>query len=181
MKKFHPYVMATALLLVLLPSCVSEDETSEAIHQKDLTEIQAFIDNTSLVTSRQAQVGNTGITLLFTEENPSGKAVELGDTLMVNYTGYFLDGKVFDTSVEQVAKDNDLHSRPSENYKPLPVRLGYGGVIEGWHYALAQMKEGEKATVLLPSEFAYGPYGQGPIKPNTVLAFDLELVEVVKP
>lgn len=99
---------------------------------------------------------------------------------MVDYTGYLLDGTVFDTSVEQVARDNDMHN-PSRDYAPFPIILGYSDVIGGWHIALSQMKEGEKATVLIPSIYGYGPGGSRSIRPNTVLAFDLELVEVIKP
>lgn len=165
----------------LLFSCVSDDETAEVIHQEDLKKIQAFIDDTDIESSRQVEVGNTGIALLFTQENEGGSVPEVGDTLLVNYTGYFLDGKVFDTSIEQVAKDNNLYTS-SRNYVPFAVLFGYTGyVIDGWQYALAQMKEGEKATALLPSVFAYGSRGNGAIRPNTVLAFDLELVEVIKP
>src|SRR5690606_11017001 len=97
----------------------------------------------------------------------------------VNYTGYFLDGTVFDTSIEQVARDNNLFDS-NRDYAPFPIKLAYSQVITGWHYALIQMKEGEKATALFPSRYGYGTSGRGSIGPNTVLAFDLELVEVRK-
>lgn len=172
--------MAAALSMGLLPSCISSDESTEVIFQEDLKKIDEFVQHTDLVPVRELTVGNTGIVLLFTEENAVGGIPEVGDTLKVNYTGYFLDGTVFDTSIEQVAKDHELYTS-TRNYEPLVLRFGYGGVIEGWSFALAQMKEGEKATALIPSAFAYGPYGKGPIGPNTPLAFDLELVEIIKP
>jgi len=178
--KNNPLFLLTAVLFLgLLSSCVSEDESVEAIHQEDLKKIQSFIDNTDIVSSKQTEVGNSGIVLLFTQENPTGAVPAVGDTLKVNYTGYFLDGRVFDTSVEQVARDNGLFNQ-ARPYVPFPVLFGYRGVIDGWQYALAQMKEGEKATALIPSAFAYGARGQGSIGPNTVLAFDLEVVEVIK-
>ena len=180
MKNNPLFLMTAVLFLGLLSSCISEDESVEAIHQEDLKKIQAYIDNANIQASKQTEVGNTGIVLLFTKENPTGAVPEVGDTLRVNYTGYFLNEQVFDTSVEQIARDNNLYS-PSRDYVPFPVLFGYTGiVIDGWQYALAQMKEGEKTTVLIPSTFAYGRYGQGNIGPNTVLAFDLELVEVIK-
>ena len=172
--------LLTALLVGLFSSCISEDESSDAILDKDLKEIESFIQNTDIVPVKKVPVGETGIVLLFTEENPGGEPSVSGDSLLVNYTGYFLDGTVFDTSIEQVATDNDMFNSNRE-YAPYPVILGYTSVISGWHYALSQMKEGEKATALIPSIYAYGPYGQGSIGPNTVLAFDLELVEVIKP
>lgn len=180
MKNISWLTYTAALLIGLLSSCSSDEDPTEGVHQKDLSKIQSFIDNTDIMASRQMEVGNSGITLLFTKENQDGKIAEAGDSLKVNYTGYLLDGKVFDTSIEQVARDNNLYAA-SRPYEPYPVRLGYRGVIEGWHHALANMKEGEEATVLIPSTFAYGSYGQGAIGPNAVLAFDLELVEVIKP
>lgn len=169
-----------ALSTGLFFSCVSDEETSEAIFEEDLRKIDNFVESTDLTVTRKQEVGDTGIVLLFTEENPEGEDAVEGDSLMVNYTGYFLDGGVFDTSIEQTARDNNLYNA-SRDYAPYPVKLAYTGVIPGWHYALAQMREGEKATALIPSSYAYGSYGQGSIGPNTVLAFDLELVEVNKP
>lgn len=171
----------TALATGLFFSCISDEETSEAIFEEDLRKIDDFVQSTEIPTVREQAVGNTGIVLLFTEENPEGTPATEGDSLWVNYTGYLLDGRVFDTSVEQVARDNNLYNA-SRTYEPFPIRLAYTDVIVGWHYALLQMKEGEKATALIPSGYAYGQSGRPPaIGPNTVLAFDLELVEVIKP
>lgn len=180
MNSISKYLLTAALFTGLLSSCVSEDESAEVIHQEDLTKIQAFVEATDIPYSRKVEVGNSGITLLFTEEKASGVAPEEGDSLMVNYTGRFLDGRVFDTSVEQIARDNDMYNQ-TRDYEPFAIILGYSQVIPGWHHALYQMKEGEKATALIPSAWAYGPRGRAPIiGPNTVLAFDLELVEVKK-
>lgn|SRR5690606_6027671 len=179
MNRVSTYLLAVALLVVLLPSCVSEDESTEVIHQRDVKTIQDFVEATDIPYTRKVEVGSSGITLLFTEENASGVAPAEGDSLLVNYTGRFLDGRVFDTSVEQIARENNMYNQ-SRDYQPFAVVLGYSQVIVGWHHALYQMKEGEKAVALIPSGFAYGRRGQGPIGPNTVLAFDLELVEVRK-
>src|SRR5690554_4118380 len=180
MKNNPLFLMTAVLFLGLLSSCISEDESVEAIHQEDLKKIQAYIDNADIQASKQTEVGNTGIVLLFTKENLTGAVPQVGDTLRVNYTGYFLNEQVFDTSVEQIARHNNLYSS-SRDYIPFRVLFGYPDiVIDGWQYALAQMKEGESATALIPSRFAYGRYGRGNIQPNTVLAFDLELVEVIK-
>lgn len=179
MKKYPGYILTAALFAGLLSSCISEDESAEAIHQEDLRKIQAFVEGTDIQYSRKAEVGN-GIVLLFTEQNEDGAATEVGDSLMVHYSGYFLNGQVFDTSIEQVARENDLYT-PTRPYDPFAIVLGYSQVIPGWHFALDQMKQGEKATALIPSALAYGRQGSRSIGPNTVLAFDLELVEVKKP
>src|SRR5690606_8030484 len=148
MKKRNWFVI-TALLLGLFSSCISDDETEDAVFEEELRKINSFVQSTDIVSVREVTVGNTGIVLLFTEENASGEMTEEGDSLFVNYTGYLLDGNVFDTSIEQVARENNLFNA-NRTYEPYPIRLAYSQVILGWHYALAQMKEGEKATALIP-------------------------------
>src|SRR5690554_4286082 len=135
------FVLTTALSVGLFVSCVSDDETAEVVFEEDLRKIADFVESSTIVPVKEETVGESGVTLLFTEVNDTGLVPEVGDSLMVAYTGYLLDGTVFDTSVEQVARDNNMHN-PSRDYAPYPVILGYSIVIQGWHIALSQMKEG---------------------------------------
>lgn len=80
----------------------------------------------------------------------------------VHYTGTLIDGKVFDSSVQ----------------RGQPVTFPVTGVIPGWVEALKMMKEGAKWRLVIPPQLAYGPQGQGPIPPNSVLIFDVELIKV---
>jgi FKBP-type peptidyl-prolyl cis-trans isomerase FklB len=139
--------------------------------------IEDYVQNTETEYIRKETIENTGIVLLFTEVNDEGQVPVNKDTIYVDYTGYLLDGKVFDTSVEDIAKDNQVHN-PNRTYEPFRIELGVSNVIFGWHAALAHMKEGEKAIALIPSTYAYGPQPNGPIPANSVLVFDLHLVEV---
>lgn len=94
-----------------------------------------------------------------------GNVPQTGDTISVNYTGKFLDGKVFDSS--------------SNMGKPLEFPVGYGFVIRGWDEGLKLVKLGEKGTLYIPSGLAYGPAGAGGvIPPDAVLVFDVELVKI---
>ena len=52
------------------------------------------------------------------------------------------------------------------------------GVIKGWTEALQQMPVGSKWELFIPSELAYGPNGKGPIEPNSMLIFEVELVSI---
>lgn len=87
------------------------------------------------------------------------------DTVKVHYTGTFIDGKKFDSSVDRGE----------------PATFGVDQVIPGWTEALQLMKVGSKWQLAIPSDLAYGPEGRGAQMPgNSVLLFDVELLEIVK-
>lgn len=87
-----------------------------------------------------------------------------GKTVHVHYTGYFLDGKVFDSSVERG--------------EPLSFTLGTGQVIPGWDEGISLMKVGEKARIIIPPFLGYGDTERGPIPGGSTLVFDVELIGV---
>jgi peptidylprolyl isomerase len=87
-----------------------------------------------------------------------------GDTVVVNYTGTFANGKVFDTSVGK---------------KPFEFRLGRGEVIKGWDEGVASMHVGGKRKLVIPPDLAYGSGGYpGVIPPNSTLTFVVELLRI---
>jgi len=103
-----------------------------------------------------------------------------GDTLLVNYAGRTLEGKLFDTSIETIAKAGGLQ-QPGRTYEPIKFVVGNSEVIRGWDEGLLRMNEGSKATLIIPSALAYGERGGGEdIKPYSPLVFDVELVKVIK-
>ena len=93
----------------------------------------------------------------------SGPMPEKGMEVAVLYKGMLLDGTVFDQS-------------PDAEH-PLRVRLGRGGLIDGWEEALQKMHKGEKWLLIVPPEMAYGARGKPPvIKRNATLVFEMELI-----
>lgn len=163
--------------VVLMASCISDEENIDVVFEQDLQKIEEYIQTVDTEYMRRETVGETGIVLLFTEEVEEGELPEARDTLSVDYTGMLLDGTVFDTSLEQVAQDNDVFN-PDRSYEPYDIILGVSNVINGWHWSLSRMKEGEKAIALIPSSYAYGTQANGPIPANSVLVFELDLVQV---
>lgn len=112
----------------------------------------------------------------------SGKQAVAGSVVKVNYTGSLLNGRVFDSSIESVAKKYSLDViQKGRKYEPIEFELGRDQIIQGWHEAIAMMKEGGKAKLIIPSKLAYGPYPQGDIiSPFSTLIFEVELVKVGK-
>jgi FKBP-type peptidyl-prolyl cis-trans isomerase len=87
------------------------------------------------------------------------------DTVKVNYTGWTIDGKMFDSSVSPM--------QPGRH--PEPITFSLGRVIPGWTEGLQLMVVGEKRRLWIPEELAYK--GR-PGAPQGMLVFDVELLDV---
>ncbi|MBU4374215.1 MAG: FKBP-type peptidyl-prolyl cis-trans isomerase [Euryarchaeota archaeon] len=83
------------------------------------------------------------------------KTVKNGDKISVDYTGSLENGKVFDTSIESVAKEKNLFA-PGREYKPLKFNVGKGEVIKGFDEGVVGMMVGETKILTIPPEKAYG-------------------------
>jgi peptidylprolyl isomerase len=98
------------------------------------------------------------------EKKGEGEPPAVGTSIKVHYTGRLLLGnRKFDSSYDRG--------------EPIAFPVGTGRVIQGWDEALSQMTKGEKRTLIIPPELAYGERGAGGvIPPNAWLVFDVELV-----
>jgi len=137
------------------------------------------VDAGNYITSHKLIVKTTPTGLKYIITKPSLKLKpQKGDTLLVNYVGRTLDDKVFDTSIEAIAKSSGTY-QDGRPYEPLQLNVGTGAVIPGWDEGLLLLNEGAKATFIIPSALAYGSQGAGnDIKPYSTLVFDVELVKV---
>ena len=99
------------------------------------------------------------------EKEGTGAKPTATDKVKVHYTGTLLDGTKFDSSVDRGE----------------PAEFGVGQVIKGWTEGLQIMPVGSKYIFWIPAELAYGERGAGQdIKPNSVLKFEVELLDIVK-
>lgn len=108
----------------------------------------------------------SGLKYKMTQEG-SGVQAEKGTKVKVHYTGKLEDGTVFDSSVERG--------------QPIEFELGIGRVIKGWDEGIALLKEGGKATFIIPANLGYGARAQRSIPANSTLIFDVELIKVTAP
>ncbi|ASJ13480.1 FKBP-type peptidyl-prolyl cis-trans isomerase [Thermococcus thioreducens] len=95
--------------------------------------------------------------------------IEAGDFVVFHYVGRFENGEVFDTSYEDIARENEIYVEERE-YGPLGVNVGVGEIIPGLDEALIGMELGEKKTITIPPEKAYG-------MPNPELVIDVPISE----
>jgi FKBP-type peptidyl-prolyl cis-trans isomerase FkpA len=96
-------------------------------------------------------------------EAGTGESPTLESKVLVHYHGKFMDGKIFDSSVERGE----------------PVSFPLNQVIQGWQEGLQLMKVGGKGQFVIPSQLAYGDKGAPPaIPPSATLVFDVKLLSI---
>ncbi|MBK8444510.1 MAG: FKBP-type peptidyl-prolyl cis-trans isomerase [Sphingobacteriales bacterium] len=118
--------------------------------------------------------GNRGLTMQKTQRGVfynisnegSGNKPKDGEEVYVNYRGTLLDGTEFDSS----------HKRN----EPFKFILGKNMVIPGWEDAIPLMGKGGRGTFIIPSHLAYGAMARPGIPANSVLVFDIELLDIKK-
>ena len=106
---------------------------------------------------------DNGLRIIVNKEG-YGPIPKEGQTVVTHYKGYLEDGTVFDSSY-------NLN-------QPFEFPLGQGRVIKGWDESFAEMKGGTEATLVIPSDLAYGQRAMGAIPANSNLIFDVHLVSI---
>lgn len=105
-----------------------------------------------------------GAYIAFTGNVVLGQTVKAGDTVVVNYTGTFTNGTVFDST--------SLHGRPFN------FTVGAGQVIPGFDQGVLGMVVGQTKTIIIPSNEAYGPVNPALIISAPLSAFAGQKVKV---
>ncbi len=148
-------------VFLLLPGCMKE-KNYEKIEEDT---IKRFLRNNNIT------VDPTPSGLYYIEEKAGeGRQPVDGDTVSINYIAYKLSGLVLDTNIEEVAQQYNLPTE-GRTFKPFVFVKGSGEVIAGLDEGVGYMREGGKATLVMPGRLAYGRYEP--------MAFYVELLEVV--
>lgn len=144
-----------ACLAILLMSSCNKKLSPEEQMEKDQEIITNYISDNSL----DAQKTSSGLHYVITELG-TGNHPNANNDVTVRYEGYFTDGAVFDQS------DSD------------GITFNLQQVIAGWTEGIPKLKEGGEGILLIPSALAYGPDGNSSIPPNSVLIFDVSLLDI---
>lgn len=174
------YVFSWIILLVVIVSC---EQTSpfpvpppqydvEGNLTKDRLKIDQYLVNTPMDSLYRIH-DRSGVIVIVQKEG-EGSRPQGGSIVYTNYIGSLLEtGAVFDTSIESVAKENNIFSATAR-YVTFSFVLGSGGVIRGWDIAFRRMRPGTNARILIPSPYAYQSQTNNErIPANSVLIFDV--------
>lgn len=149
------FVLGVLPLLMAGTSCIKDNGCQDRTIQSEVAAMDAF----AIANGINGTTHTSGIVydnyVVGTGDSPT-----LTSTVSVRYTGKLLNGTVFDSQVGS------------------PVTFQVGGTIAGFQLGLQLMKEGGKQRLIIPSVLAYGCRGSGPIPSNSILYFDVELVDV---
>lgn len=138
-----------------------QKEMAEKQKATDAELIKQYIADNKLA---NVQTTESGLHYIITAPG-NGPAPKGGDQVELHYTGTFLDGNKFDSSLDRG--------------QPFNFPAGVGQVVPGFDEGVLLLKQGGKATLIIPSGLAYGPQGNPPtIKPNSIIKFDIELLKV---
>lgn len=128
--------------------------------QAELMQLDDYIERKQI----EVQPTASGLYFILLKKG-SGKPPQKGQTVVVHYTGEFLDGTVFSSTTAQ--------------QEPFEFEFGSNDVIDGWNQALARMRTGTRARLIMPSTLAYGKEGiQDVIPPYSTLIFTIEILEI---
>jgi FKBP-type peptidyl-prolyl cis-trans isomerase FkpA len=140
-----------------LSSCLKDDYVDPTVQaEKDDATIVKFIADNKISAIKHP----SGLYYQIIQSGSGNISYSVNTTVTANYTGRLLSGQVFDKSTTQ----------------PLSFKLGQ--VIVGWQIGVPLIQKGGKIRLFIPSGYAYGPQGSGAIPSNSVLDFDIELVDV---
>ncbi len=148
------FIIPLFLIVFLLPSCAKRKAEKQA--EEDDQILQEYISANNLTATKT----ESGLYIVINDPGTGAPCTGFSD-VTVAYAGYFTNGSVFDQSDAQ------------------GITLNLANVIPGWHEGIPHFKEGGSGKLLIPSALGYGPNGTAGIPPNSVLIFDVELIDVL--
>ena len=144
-------ILLLAPCLLLLTGCSRNDQMSI-----DEEKILRFLENNML----DAERTESGLYYIIDQAGTGNSYPDKNSFVKVKYTGSLLDGTIFDQTAEGNLPEFQLTN-----------------VILGWQEGIPLFQKGGKGTLIIPSQLGYGSMSIGPIPANSVLVFDIELID----
>lgn len=114
--------------------------------------------------------------VIFVQEEGNGIKPSVGNLIYCNYTGKLLDGVVFDTNSESVARENNIFDQ-TRLYRIFQFSLGGSEAIRGFDVGFRNMKSGSKGVIIIPSPWGYQDRTTvNRVPANSVLLFEVEFL-----
>jgi FKBP-type peptidyl-prolyl cis-trans isomerase FkpA len=154
--KYHKPIFKSLLFIVLVSS-IEGCSKKENVNQTEVDE--KIITDYIIANKIDAKPTGTGLYYLI-ETQGTGIQPDLASSVTVKYKGYLVDGTVFDQTTNTGAT------------------FGLSNVIKGWQEGIPLFKRGGKGKLFIPSALGYGAKAVNKIPANSVLIFDVELLEV---
>lgn len=159
-------------------------ESEKKVKEERLNKIAAETSARFSELKGKAEELPSGLKIYYLEKGTGEKPAE-GSKVLMNYAGYFADGKLFDSNLLEVAEKYESvneQRKIANQYIPVPTDYSQDArLIPGFREGLLQMNVGDKVILYIPSHLGYGERGYPPlIAPNTDLVFELELVDTVE-
>ncbi|MDH4473256.1 MAG: FKBP-type peptidyl-prolyl cis-trans isomerase [Fluviicola sp.] len=149
------YLYLFLVFAACFAGCAKKKAEKQAKEDDEI--IQQYIADHGLTTAYKTESG-----LYVVIDTPgTGSSCTSNSTVKVAYTGYFTNGTIFDESL------------------PAGIQFGLQSVIKGWQEGIPHFKEGGVGKLLVPSALAYGKNGTSGIPANSVLIFDIHLIDVL--
>ncbi len=147
------YLIVLSFFVIALWSCESDDP--DKIAERDRQKLLDYIEENEL----DANEHSSGLFYVVERVGTGSVEPNLNSLIKIRYTGYLLDGTVFDASNG--------------------ANLRLGGTIRGWQIGIPLFREGGKGILLVPSALGYGTWAQPGIPRNSCLVFEFELLGII--
>jgi peptidylprolyl isomerase len=149
------HVVPVLLAAILATGCASAGGSAPAV--------EATVFAPELGVDPATMAGTPGGVRWRDVEAGVGAEARRGSEVTVHYQGWLPDGRRFESTAGGA---------------PVTFRLGEGRVIRGWEEGIVGMKAGGRRRLVVPPRLGYGARAVGPVPPNSVLVFEIDLVTV---
>ena len=158
----------------------------ERIEKKRIQKEQALLKATKKkfdTQQKKSTLLSSGLQFLVTQKG-TGEKLKENSKVLINYTVYFGDGKLLQTSKFDIAESLDSvdeERKANNDYQPIKADLSANAkMITGFKEGLQQLSVGDKATLFIPFYLAYGETGNAIIPPKSNLIFEVDILELTK-